>query len=139
MALQYSEALRNAQLDAWETIIGASPILRLYAEAPSANTAAAAPATCIAEGNLPADFAGAAAAGSKTILNGPFSVTGLPAASTGTNALSYRIYASDGITCHEQGVVTTTGGGGEMTMDNVNVADAQSLNVNTMTRNAGNA
>jgi len=139
MALQYSIPVRNAQLDAWEATIGVTPIFHLYAEVPTANCAAAAPATLIATGNLPADWSTAAAVGQKTILNGPFTVTGVAAAGAGTPALSYRIYESTDTTCHEQGTVTITAGGGDLTLDNTSIANAQVLTISTQTRNAGNA
>lgn len=139
MLLQYSDAVRNAQLEAWETAIGAGAIFRLYAEVATANVAAAAPATCIAEGTLTGDWSGAAAAGVKNMINGPFTVTGLAAAGAGTNAQSYRIYAADGTTCHEQGDVGITGSNNACTLDNPNIAEAQVLNVNTIQRQAGNA
>jgi len=139
MALQYSVAVRNAQLDVWETTLGTAPILRLYDGANPATCGDAVTAIAIAEGTLPADWSNAASAGQKTILNGPFSVTGLAAAGAGTAVLSYRLWDSLGTTCHEQGTVTVTAGGGDMTMDNTSVANAQAVNVNTMTRTAGNA
>jgi hypothetical protein len=139
MALQLSVAVRNAQLDAWETAIGVSPIFKLYDGANPASCAAAATAAEIASGVLPVDFSSLAAAGSKTILNGPFTVTGIAAAGAGTSALAYRIMDSTNTTCHEQGTVSVTAGGGDLTMDNTSVADAQVVNINTMTRTAGNA
>ena len=139
MALQYSVAVRNAQLDSWEATIGSSPQLRLYDGVNPANCAAAPTANVIAQGSLPADWSSNASSGSKTILNAPFTITGVAAAGAGTATLAYRIYDSAGTTCHEQGTVTVTGGGGDMTMDNVNVADTQVVNVNTLTRTAGNA
>ena len=65
MALQYSTTVRNAQLDALETAIGASAILRIYSGAMPANCAAAATGTLLAEMNLPADWMASAASGSK--------------------------------------------------------------------------
>jgi len=139
MTIQYSIPVRNAQLDAWETTIGTTPVINLYAEVPTANCAAAAPATLIASGTLPADWSAAAVNGQKTILNGPFTVTGVAAAGAGTPALSYRIYDSTGTTCHEQGTVSITGGGGDLQLDNTNIANNQVLTISTQTRNAGNA
>jgi len=139
MALQYSVAVRNAQLDAWEATIGVSPIIHFYAEVASANCAAAAPATIIATGTLPADWSAAAALGQKTILNGPFTVTGVAAAGAGTPALSYRIYDSTGTVCHEQGAITISAGGGELELNNTNIANGQVVSINTQTRTAGNA
>jgi len=139
MALQYSEAVRNAQLDAWETGIGLSPVLHLYDGANPATCAGVPTANIIATGTFPADWSTAAAAGVKTILGAPFTVTGVPAAAAGTTAVAYRIYDTTNTVCHEQGVVSITGGAGDLTMDNTNVADAQVLSINTMTRTSGNA
>jgi len=139
MALQYSVAVRNAQLDAWETAIGASPIIRLYDGANPADCATAPTAAIIANGTAAADWSAAAAAGQKTILNGPVVITGITAAGTGTAVVAYRIYDSAGTTCHEQGTVTATNGIGDMTMDNVSIADTQTANLNTQTRICGNA
>lgn len=115
MALQYSVAVRNAKLDAVETAIGASPILKIRTGAPPANCAAADIGTVLATLTLPADWMAAAANGTKAKA-GTWEDTSADAAGT---AGHYRIYASDGITCHEQGTVTATGGGGDMTVDNV--------------------
>jgi len=139
MALQNSVAVRNALLDSWETTIGTSPVINFYAETQTANCAAAAPATLIATGTLPADWSSAAAGGQKTILNGPFTVTGVAAAGAGTPAVSYRIYDSTGTTCHEQGSITTTGGGGEIELNNTSIANGQTVSLTSQTRVAGNA
>jgi len=139
MALQYSVAVRNAQLDAWEATIGTAPIMRFYDGVNPVDCASVPTANEIANGSLPLDWSNAASAGAKTILGGPFTVTGLPAASTGTAILAYRLYNSAGTVCHEQGTVTVTGSGGDMTMDNVSIADTQTMNVNVLTRTSGNA
>ena len=57
---------------------------------------------------------------------------------TGT-AAHFRLYASDGTTCHAQGTVTITGGGGDMTVDNTSFAAAQAFSITSFTINAGNA
>ena len=57
---------------------------------------------------------------------------------TGT-AGHYRIYASDGTTCHDQGTVTLTGGGGDLTVDNTSFAAGQAFSVTQFTKTAGNA
>lgn len=139
MTIQYSTAIRNAQLDAWETTIGTAPILRLYNGTPPANVAAALSGnTLLAEGSLPSDWAAAAASGSKA-KSGTWTLTGQSGAGSGTAATFYRIYASDGTTPHEQGTVTATGGGGDLTLDNNSVANGQSVTVNTFARSAANA
>lgn len=138
MALKYSETLRNAQLDAIETTVGATPKLRLYSGAAPANCAAAATGSLLWEEDLPADWMAAAASGSKA-KSGTWSAAGLAAAGTGTNAGYYRVYDSTGTTCHIQGTVTITGGGGEMTMDNPNIAENQVITVNTFAIDAANS
>ncbi|RVI64093.1 hypothetical protein CN187_23480 [Sinorhizobium meliloti] len=135
MALQYSVAVRNAKLDAVETAIGASPILKIRTGVPPANCAAADTGTVLATLTLPADWMAAAANGTKAKA-GTWEDTSADAAGT---AGHYRIYASDGITCHEQGTVTATGGGGDMTVDNVVFASGQAFTVTSYTKTAGNA
>lgn len=64
MALQYSVAVRDAQLDAVETAAGASAILKIRTGAPPATCATADSGTVLATFNLPADWMAAAASGS---------------------------------------------------------------------------
>lgn len=138
MSLQYGTAVRNAQLDALESTIGTAPLLRLYSGAPPANCAAAASGTLLLEITLPSDWMAAASSGSKD-KSGTWSSTGKVAASTGTAAGHYRIVDSGGTTCHIQGTVTATGGGGDMTLDNTSIASGQTVTVNTFTVTGGNA
>ncbi len=138
MALQYSTAVRDAQLDAYEATIGASPVLRLYSGAAPANCAAAATGTLLLSINLPADWMAAASGGSKA-KSGTWAGAGEPGAGAGTTAGYYRIWDATLTTCHEQGTITATGGGGDMTMDNANIASGQSVTVTTKTQIAGNA
>lgn len=135
MALQYSVAIRNAQLDAVETTIGASAIMRIRTGTAPANCAAADTGTVLATVTLPADYMNAAANGSKTLLG---TWQDASADATGT-AGHFRIYDSLGTTCHIQGTVTITGGGGEMTVDNTSFATGQAFTVNSFTLSAGNA
>lgn len=135
MALQYSVAVRNARLDVVESTIGASAILRIRTGSVPANCAAADSGTVVATCNLPSDWMGAASSGTKS-LSGTWSDSSADA--TGT-AAHFRIYASDGTTCHMQGTVTATGGGGDMTVDNVSFASGQSFSVTSFTLTAGNA
>lgn len=135
MTVQNSVTVRNARLDAFETAIGTSPILELRTGAQPANCAAAATGTLLAQAALPSDWLAAASGGVKS-KSGTWSLTGLAAGSIG----HYRIYDSGSpSTCHEQGSVTATGGGGDMTVDNVVVAATQAITVNSYNRTAGNA
>ena len=127
MTYQYSAAVRNAKLDAVETAIGLTAVLKIFSGAEPANCAAADPTGLLCTITLPSDWMNAASAGAKTKL-GVWSNT---ASGTGT-AASWRLYASDGTTCGIQGNMT------DMTLDNTSIAAAQVVTVNTFTINAGN-
>ena len=137
MSLQYSTTVRNAQLDALETAVGVSAVLKIYdltAGAP-ANCAAAITGTVLATLNLPSDWMAAASAGSKAMLG-----TWQDASADNAGVADFfRLFASDGTTCHAQGTVTLTAGGGDMTLDNTNITAGQSVTVTSFTVSAGNA
>src|SRR5690349_9952792 len=135
MAIQYSTGVRNAQLDTWESTIGTAPILRIYSGSAPANCAAASTGTLLVEMTLPSDWMAAAASGSKS-KSGTWQDTSANNAGT---AGYYRIFDSGDTTCHEQGTVTATGGGGDMTLDNAVIAAGQQVTITTFTRSAGNA
>ncbi len=135
MAIQLSTAVRNARLDAIESTIGASAILRIRTGAPPATCATADSGTVLATLNLPADWMAAAAAGAKA-LSGTWQDASADAAGT---AAHFRLYDSAGTTCHLQGTVTATGGGGDMTVDNAVLAAGQQFNVTSFTLTDGNS
>ena len=135
MALQYSVAVRNAKLDAVETTIGVSAILKIKTGAVPATCATGDSGTVLATVNLPSDWMAAASSGSKA-KSGTWEDSSADASGT---AAHWRLYASDGTTCHAQGTVTATGGGGDMTVDNVVFASAQNFTVTGFTLTAGNA
>ena len=133
MAFQFSTNTRNAWLDAIETTIGASPTLELRSGAAPANCAAADSGTLLASMALPADWMAAAAAGAKA-LSGTWQDTAADAAGTVGH---FRI--KQGATCHIQGSVTATAGGGDMTLDNPVLAVGQQVTITGFTLNAGGA
>lgn len=135
MTVQLAVSTRNSRLDAIETEIGTSAILKLRTGAPPANCAAADTGTVLATLNLPADWMAAAASGSKA-KSGTWE--DLSADNAGTVA-HFRVYDSGGATCHIQGTVTITGGGGDMTIDNDVIAAGQKITVTTFTLTDGNA
>ena len=135
MTVQLSEDVRNARLDAIETAIGASPILTIRTGAPPANCAAANSGTVLATITLPADWMAAAAAGSKAKL-GTWEDT---AADGDGTAGHFRIHDSSGTTCHFQGTITATSGGGDMEVDNTVFATGQKFTVTDFTWTDGNA
>lgn len=134
MTLQYSTTVRNAKLDAVETAIGISAVLKIRTGAPPADCATADSGTVLATLSLPSDWMAAASSGSKA-KSGTWQDTS--ADNTGT-AAHFRLYASDGTTCHAQGTVTATGGGGDMTVDSTSFTSGQSFTVTTFTLTAGN-
>ena len=134
MALQYGITVKNARLDAIETTIGTSPILKIRSGSVPATPATADSGTVLATLTLPSDWMGAASAGAKA-MSGTWQDTS--ADNTGT-AAHFRIYDSGGTTCHIQGTVTATGGGGDLTVDNVSFASGQSFSVTSFTITSGN-
>lgn len=135
MTLQYSTTVRNAKLDAVETAIGTSAVLKIRTGAAPANCGTADSGTVLATLSLPSDWMAAASSGTKA-KSGTWEDTS--ADNTGT-AAHFRIYASDGTTCHAQGTVTATGGGGDMTVDNVSFASGQAFSITSFTLTSGNA
>ncbi len=125
MAIQFSAAVANALLDQIETTIGASAILKIRSGAAPANCAAADSGTVLATLNLPADWMAAASGGSKA-KSGTWEETSADAAGV---AAHYRLYASDGTTCHQQGSVTATGGGGDLTLDTTTIVLTQVVTI----------
>lgn len=135
MAIQLSATVRNARLDAIETAIGTSAVLKIRTGAQPANCAAADSGTVLATITCPSDWMAAASAGSKS-LSGTWQDAS--ADNSGT-AAHFRLYASDGTTCHLQGSVTATGGGGDMTLDSVTFTAGQVFSVLTFTLTDANA
>lgn len=135
MAIQLSVGVRNARLDAIETAVGVSAIVKLRTGAQPAACATADSGTALASWTLASDWAANAAAGSKSFTGTPLATTGL---AVGT-AAHYRVYDSAGTTCHMQGTVTATGGGGDVTVDNTSIAVSQAVNITSWSITDGNA
>lgn len=135
MTIQLSTAVRNARLDAIETAIGTAAVVKIRTGAQPANCATADSGTVLVSYTLASDWAAAASGASKAFSSTPISGT---ASDTGT-AAHYRVYASDGTTCHMQGTVTATGGGGDMTVDNTSITNGQAVNITGWTITDGNA
>jgi hypothetical protein len=133
MAIQYSTPVRNAELDAIETTISTAPTLTIVSGAAPADCATANSGTILVTMTLPSDWMAAASAGSKA-LAGVWQDASADAAGT---AAHFRIHA--GVVCHIQGTVTATSGGGDMELDNTNIASGQQVTVSTFTVTAGNA
>jgi hypothetical protein len=132
MTIQYSTALRNAQLDAIETVIGASPKLRIYAGSVPAAVADAATGTLVAELTLPSDWLAAAASGSKAKA-GTWSGS---AGASGT-ASYFRILDSAGTTTIIQGTVGTSSA--DLIVDSTSFNNGQAFSVTAFTITTGEA
>lgn len=135
MAIQLSTAVRNARLDAIETTVGTSAIIRIRTGSAPANCGTADSGTVLATLTLPSDWLANASGGTKA-LTGTWQ--DLSADNTGT-AAHFRLYDSAGTTCHMQGTVTATGGGGDMEVSSTSFTAGQSFTINTFTLTDGNA
>jgi hypothetical protein len=135
MAIQLSVSVRNARLDSIETTIGTSAILRIRSGTAPANCAAADTGTVLATINCPTDYMAAASSGSKA-KSGTWEDTSADA--TGT-AAHFRLYDSAGTTCHLQGTVTATGGGGDMEVNSTSFSTGQAFTITSFTLTDGNA
>jgi hypothetical protein len=121
-------------LDAIETAVGTSAVLKIRSGSPPTNITDADSGTVLATLNLPSDWLAAASGGTKAKA-GTWEDTSADAAGT---AGHFRIYASNGTTQHIQGTITATGGGGDMTLDNTSIALAQAITITGFTLTAGN-
>lgn len=125
MTIQVSNTVKNGMLDAYESSIGVASILRFFTGAKPANTGSANTGTELWNKTLASDWAANASGGTKGFSATPISANAIAAGTIGY----YRQYASDGTTCHAQGSVTATGGGGDLTVDNPVVASGQQVSV----------
>lgn len=126
MAFRYSEAVRNAGLDARIKAIGPRPILKLYAGV-SAMTAGE-PADELVSMTLPDTWMGKAKAGA-------VEKTGEWKGRAGAEgkAKSFRIYDRSGDTCHIEGQIPD-----DMKLDNPHLAPDQSVTITEFTIRSGN-
>ena len=134
MAVQLSTAVRNARLDSIETTVGTAPLLDIRSGAQPADCGQADSGTELIQITLPSDWMAAASGGTKA-KSGTWNDTG-DAAGT---AAHFRIKDSGDTTCHMQGSVTATSGGGDMELSNTSIAIGQDVTVNTFTLTDGNA
>lgn len=136
MAIKLSVAVRNARLDAIETAIGTSAVLKIRTGAPPANVSDADTGTVLATFNLPSDWMAAASNGSKAKAG-----TWQDAAADASGAAGhFRIYASDGTTPHIQGTVGAQGSGADMELQQAtaDIVAGQTVTISTFTLTDGN-
>jgi hypothetical protein len=131
MAFQFSTASVNAALDAIEAAIGAGAVLKIRTGAVPATVATPDAGAVLATLTLPSDWLEPASNRSK-VKAGTWQDTSADAAGS---AAHFRVYASDGATAHIQGSITATGGGGDMTLDNIVIASGQTVTITAFTLN----
>ena len=133
MAFQLSVDARNATLAAIETEIGINPVITISTGTVPAGTGTANTGVVVATMVLPSDWL-ASPVGGSIALSGTWQ--DLSADASGT-AGYFRLHNGAGTVCHMQGTVSATGGGGDMQLDNTNIATGQQINITTFTITAG--
>lgn len=135
MALKYVVGIRTNQILSMvdEAEVNGACYLQLYSGAPPANPATAPSGTLLCEMLLPSPFMNAAAGvGTK---NGVWSGAAIAAGNVGY----FRIMNNTKATCHIQGTVSASGGGGDLIIDNVAVVVGTPVSATSITITAGNA
>ena len=135
MTIQFSIPVRNARLDAIATVIDSSAKLIIYSGAQPASCAEAPTGTVLATLSLPSSWMLAASSGSKS-KTGTWSDTSADASGT---AGYFRICDNLLTACGLQGSITASGGGGDMTIDNVDIVSGQTVTISSFTLTDGNA
>lgn len=135
MSLQFSTTFRNGLLDLLDTIPGSYQTLIIYDGSVPANCAASETGTALVVFDLQQPSWDPASSGSKSMAD--ITITVLAVA--GGTAGHFRLYDGAVGTCHIQGTVTATGGGGDMTVDNTSIAAGQTINLTQFTLTAPGA
>ena len=135
MAFQLSDDVRNATIAALESTIGTSPILTIASGSAPTNCGSANTGTILATMTLPSDFLGTPSSGSASLLG---TWQDISADASGT-AGYFRVHNSAGTVCHMQGSITVSSGGGDMELDNTNIAVGQQISITSFTITAGGA
>jgi hypothetical protein len=135
MAFQLSIDARNATLSALETAVGTGPTLTISSSTVPLNCAAANTGTVLATMILPTDWLGTPTGGNVN-LSGNWQ--DLSADASGTSGY-FRLHNAAGTVCHMQGTVSATGAGGDMQLDNTNIAIGQQINITSFSITAGGA
>ena len=133
MALSYSTAIRNAQLDQITTAVGTTAKLRIYSGTRPANVAASITGTQLAELTCNATFAPAASGGVLT-LN---SITSDASADATGTATHFRLWNSAGSTAMIDGDVSTAAS--DLNLNSTSITVGGSVAVTSFTITAGNA
>lgn len=135
MAIQLSTAMRTNRVAQVESSVGGTALLKMLTGSAPANCAAADTGGTVVSVALPADWLDTATGGTVG-KNG----TWQEASADGSGTVGYfRIYDQPGTTCHMQGTLTNTGGGGDMTLQNVIINAGQQVTITSFVLTDGNA
>lgn len=133
LAIQLSTTVRNARLDAIETATGTSAVLKIRTGSAPADCGTADSGTVLATLSLPSDWMAAASGGTKA-KSGTWEDAS--ADNTGT-AAHFRLYATDGTTCHMQGTVGVSAS--DMIVDSTSFTAGQTFTITAFTLTDANA
>jgi hypothetical protein len=137
MAVQLSEAIRNARLNAIETVVGTAPKLRIYSGLTPTFITSAPSGTLLSELSLPSDWLTTAASGS--IAKAGTWVTGVGGVAVSGVAGYFRITDTAGSTTFIQGSISPVGSVGDLQLNNTTLTAGQALTINSFTLTDANA
>jgi hypothetical protein len=129
MSLQFSESVRNTLLDSWQDVLGNSAKIKIWSGTLPVNVATAPAGSVICEFDLDIVWAPSADNGQKELLGLPLQTT----ATASGIASFFRVYSSDGITCHTQGTVGMSQSGEDVILDNTNIRTNQVVRLTNFT------
>lgn len=132
MTIKFAPTTAHAMLDAIETDLGTSPILEMRTGSAPSTLGGADTGTLVASMALPSDWATAASAFSKA-KSGTWEDLSANNAGDLTNG-HWRLKTSGGV-AKVQGSITATGGGGDIEVNNVNVAAGQPVSITSFAIN----
>lgn len=135
MTVTLSTAVRNAELAAFVTELGASPILRIRTGAPPTTVAGASTGTVLATCNLPSSPFTTPSGGAIT-KNGTWE--DLSADASGT-AGHFELLKADGTTIVARGTAGLTGASPDMVLDSTSFTAGQGFNVTAFSRTRSGA
>jgi len=128
MAITHSEAAKKASTDAITALVNAGDAAGYFTICDGASVLATITFSDPAFGAADAD--GVATADTTPALSA--------AAGAAGDADNFKVYDSDD-TLIFSGTITATGGGGDMTLDNVSIASGQTVTISSFTYDAGEA
>jgi hypothetical protein len=129
--MKLSTELRNQMLAQYESFLGPSPVIEIRTGTAPATCEDTATGTNLVSITLPTDWF-------TTPITGTVSKQGTWSATSQAQGTAghYRFRSNSGIV-HEQGTITTAGGGGDLEIDSINIALSQIVQIVTWTRTQG--